>query len=55
MKKHMPDLAEIYNLLDQDHSQRSIIPIQNATAFHVSAPDSMKAYVTIVDNQRSNS
>lgn len=31
MKKHVPDLFEIYNLLDQDHSQRNITPTQNAS------------------------
>ena len=35
MKKNVPDLAEVYNLLDQDHSQRNINPISNASAFHV--------------------
>lgn len=37
MKKHVPDLAEVYNLLDQDYSQRSIIPIPNASAYNVAA------------------
>ncbi|KAL1194795.1 hypothetical protein V5N11_027574 [Cardamine amara subsp. amara] len=37
MKKTIPDLSEIYNLLDQDHSQRTIIPVSsNASAFQVS-------------------
>lgn len=39
LKKNVPNLAEVYNLLDQDYMQRSINPVQNATAFHVSAPD----------------
>lgn len=38
-KKHVPDLSEIYNLLDQDHSQRNINPVHNASAFHVAYPD----------------
>lgn len=38
MKKNLPDLSEIYNLLDQDHSQRSFASVQNATAFQVAAP-----------------
>lgn len=33
MTKHIPELSEIYNLLDQDHNQRNIIPVQNAIAF----------------------
>lgn len=37
MKKNVPDLAEVYNLLDQDHSQRNINPISNASTFHVAA------------------
>jgi hypothetical protein len=37
MKKTIPDLAEIYNLLDQDHSQRNIVTNPtNASAFNVS-------------------
>uniref|UniRef100_A0A1J3ERY3 Retrotransposon Copia-like N-terminal domain-containing protein n=1 Tax=Noccaea caerulescens TaxID=107243 RepID=A0A1J3ERY3_NOCCA len=39
MKKNVPVLSEIYNLLDQDHSQRTINPFQNATAFHVASSD----------------
>lgn len=38
MKKNIPELSEIYNLLDQDFNQRNISPLQNATAFQVSAP-----------------
>ncbi|KAL1214678.1 hypothetical protein V5N11_030245 [Cardamine amara subsp. amara] len=46
MKKTIPDLAEIYNLLDQDHSQCNLIPVSNnASAFQVSAsPDDQYAY-----------
>ncbi|KAG7582883.1 Retrotransposon Copia-like N-terminal [Arabidopsis suecica] len=41
MKKTVPDLSEIYNLLDQDYSQRNIITIpSNASAFQVSASSS---------------
>ncbi|CAA7015851.1 unnamed protein product [Microthlaspi erraticum] len=39
MKKHIPELSEVYNLLDQDHSQRSFSPVQNATAFQMTVPD----------------
>lgn len=35
MKKNVPDLAEVYNLLDQDHSKKSINPISNVSAFQV--------------------
>lgn len=36
MKKNIPDLVEIYNLLDQDHSQRNIITVpNNAATFQV--------------------
>lgn len=38
MKKNVPELSEIYNLLDQDFNQRNILPVMNATAFQVSAP-----------------
>ncbi|CAA7043502.1 unnamed protein product [Microthlaspi erraticum] len=41
MKKHVPMLSEIYNLLDQDHSQRSILTVPNASACHIAAPDSV--------------
>ncbi|KAG7552168.1 Integrase catalytic core [Arabidopsis thaliana x Arabidopsis arenosa] len=40
MKKTIPDLAEIYNLLDQDHSQRSMVTVTNASAFQVAASTS---------------
>ncbi|CAA7029150.1 unnamed protein product [Microthlaspi erraticum] len=39
MKKHVPMLSEIYNLLDQDHSQRSILTVPNASACNVVVPD----------------
>ncbi|CAA7017958.1 unnamed protein product [Microthlaspi erraticum] len=39
MKKNVPALSEIYHLLDQDHSQRTILPVHNATAFQVTVPD----------------
>ena len=39
MKKNIPELSEIYNLLDQDYSQRAFNSVQNATAFHLAAPD----------------
>lgn len=37
MKKHIPELSEIYNLLDQDFNQRTISPITNTTSFQISA------------------
>ncbi|CAA7015065.1 unnamed protein product [Microthlaspi erraticum] len=40
MKKHVPELSEIYKLLDQDHSQRTINPVHNAGAFQVAVSDS---------------
>ena len=35
MKKHVPDLSDVYNLIDQDFNQRNISPLQNASAFQV--------------------
>lgn len=49
MKKHVPDLSEIYNLLDQDFSQRNIIPVHNAAAFQVDV------YFPSVNNAKSTS
>lgn len=37
----MPELSEIYNLLDQDYNQRNLVPVQNASAFQTSAPSSV--------------
>lgn len=58
MKKNVPTLSEIYNLLDQDHSQRIILPVQNATAFHVAIPDTTPASVnaaqTTYPSQKQN-
>ena len=46
MKKHIPDLAEVYNLLDQDYSQRSIVPIANASAYNVATVnDGSQAFI----------
>ncbi|XP_056841747.1 uncharacterized protein LOC130494925 [Raphanus sativus] len=56
MKKNVPDLAEVYNLLDQDHSQRSFNPIPNASAFQVTTETtaaSVNATQTLPSN-RSN-
>lgn len=50
MKKHIPQLAEIYNLLDQDHNQRNIIPVHNTAAFNVSAPAQIQASVNATYN-----
>ena len=40
MKKHVPDLSGVYNLLDQDFNQRSITPVQNASAFKLTSGES---------------
>lgn len=54
MKKHVPNLGEVYNLLDQDYSQRSINPIQNATAFHLTAQDPVQPSINAAyNNQKS--
>ncbi|KAL1209671.1 hypothetical protein V5N11_015880 [Cardamine amara subsp. amara] len=40
MKKTVPELGEIYNILDQDHSQRNIgstLSLSNASSFNMSA------------------
>lgn len=37
MKKNVPELSEIYNLLDQDFNQRSISSVNNASTFQVAA------------------
>lgn len=50
MKKHVPELAEIYNLLDQDLSQRTIAPIQNAVTFNVSAGEPTQISVNATYN-----
>lgn len=51
MKKNVPTLSEIYNLLDQDHSQRTILPVQNATAFHVTIPDTAPTFANAASYQ----
>lgn len=38
MKKNVPDLSEIYNLVDHDYNQRNIIPAHSAIAFQIPAP-----------------
>lgn len=40
MKKHVPILDEIYNLMDQNHSQKNITHIRNDTAFQGYGSDS---------------
>ncbi|XP_020870726.1 uncharacterized protein LOC110225407 [Arabidopsis lyrata subsp. lyrata] len=50
MKKHIPELSEIYNLLDQDHSQRNLTPVQNDVAFNVAASESTSASVNATYN-----
>ncbi|KAG7599611.1 Integrase catalytic core [Arabidopsis suecica] len=47
MKKTIPDLAEIYNLLDQDHSQRSMVTVTNASAFQVAASSNEQFAVNV--------
>lgn len=50
MKKNVPNLGEVYNLLDQDYSQRSITPVQNATAFQMTAPDNAHPLINAAYN-----
>lgn len=45
MKKTVPDLSEVYNLLDQEFIQRSINPVSNASAFHVDGSKSVQASI----------
>lgn len=45
MKKNVPTLSEVYNLLDQDHSQRTIQSSPPAAAFNVAVPDSSQALI----------
>lgn len=55
MKKHVPDLSQVYNLLDQDHSQRSITPVHNASAFQVTYDHmSVHATASYYTNQKNN-
>lgn len=53
MKKHVPILSEVYNLLDQDFNQHSIAPLQNATAFQVTSPDDLLASVNATYNSKT--
>ena len=48
MKKNVPTLAEVYNLLDQDYSQRNINPVQTASAFQVAASPTLSAPSNVV-------
>lgn len=50
MKKNVPSLGEVYNLLDQDYSQRSIIPVQNATAFQMAATENISPSINAAYN-----
>lgn len=52
MKKHVPDLSEVYNLLDQDFNQRSISPLQNASAFQVASHDTIPASINATYNSK---
>lgn len=45
MKKNVPDLSEIYNLLDQDFNQKNLSSLQNASAFQVSSTSQVPAVV----------
>lgn len=45
MKKMLPELSEIYNLLYQDHNQRNIMPIHNASTFQVSVHASVSPQI----------
>lgn len=53
MKKHIPELSEIYNLLDQDYNQRNIVPIQNATAFQITAPVQTPVQAPLINASQS--
>ncbi|XP_056846471.1 uncharacterized protein LOC130497579 [Raphanus sativus] len=50
MKKTLPELSEIYNLLDQDHNQRNIMHVHNASAFHVSAPAPVSPQINVAQS-----
>lgn len=50
MKKNVPDLAEVYNLLDQDFSQRSITPVHNASMFNMATSETIPASVNAAYN-----
>lgn len=52
MKKHVPDLSEVYNLLDQDFNQHSISPLQNASAFQVASHDTIPASINATYNSK---
>lgn len=52
MKKTVPDLSEVYNLLDQDFNQRSITTIQNASAFQMTSTETFHAVVNATYNTR---
>lgn len=54
MKKNVPELSEIYNLLDQDFNQRNLTPVLTATAFHVNAPDQSTADMPLVNAAQSS-
>ena len=53
MKKNVPDLAEVYNLLDQDHSQRNINLISNAFTFHIAA-ETPSASINVAQSTQSH-
>lgn len=55
MKKNVPSLSEVYNLLDQDFSQRNIVPVQNASVFNVAAHETIPVSINAAYNaQKSN-
>lgn len=53
MKKNIPDMSEIHNLLDQDYNQKTIVAVQNATVFQVSAPASVEPSVNATQGSYS--
>lgn len=52
MKKTVPDLSEVYNLLDQDFSQTRINPISNASDFYVDGSESFTASINDANTPR---
>lgn len=50
MQKNVPPLGEVYNLLDQDYSERSINPVQNATGFQMTATQNIHPSINAAYN-----
>lgn len=52
MKKNDPNICEVYNLLDQDHRQRNINPIQNVNVFQMTAQDNAQPLINVTYNNQ---